>query len=184
MAAWVMVRLIDPEQQRAELGRYRVSAALAMGGILLGTVLMVNLSRSLRREKARREQLSDDLRRAEHLAVLGRLLAGVAHEVRNPLAAIRSTVQLWQRLPDQARTPASIDAVVGAVDRLNDLVGRLLLFARGAHEERRAVDLNSAVAETLELSRPRRSSRASRSRRNCSPGCPPWPGRHRGCVRC
>ena len=51
--------------------------------------------------------------------MLGTLLAGVAHEVRNPLAAIRSTVQLWQRLPDSARRPGSLEAVVGAVDRLD-----------------------------------------------------------------
>jgi two-component system sensor histidine kinase AtoS len=48
-----------------------------------------------------------------------RLLAGVAHEVRNPLTAIRSTVQLWERLPAEARTPEPLAAVVGSVDRLN-----------------------------------------------------------------
>ncbi len=153
VAAWAMVRLIDPARQRAELGRYRASAAMALGGILLAGVLLANLTRSLRSERTRREKLAAELRRSEQLAALGRLLAGVAHEVRNPLAAIRSTVQLWQRLPEQARTPASLDAVTVAVDRLNELVSRLLLFARGAHEERRPVDLNAVVREVLELYR-------------------------------
>src|SRR5207237_6454979 len=126
---------------------------LSLGGVLLALGLAAGLVRSLRREQQHREQLSDELRRAEHLAGLGRMLAGVAHEVRNPLAAILSTVQLWERLPDQARTPESLAAVVAAVGRLNELVGRLLLFARAGHEVRRPVDLNAVAAETLELVR-------------------------------
>ncbi|OWK35601.1 two-component system sensor histidine kinase NtrB [Fimbriiglobus ruber] len=153
IAAWVMVRLTGPDQQRRELVRYRISTILALVGILLALGLTANLARSLQRERTRREKLTDELRKAEHLAALGRLLAGVAHEVRNPLAAIRSTVQLWQRFPDQTRTPASLDAVVTAVDRINDLVGQLLQFARAGHEERLSVDLNAIVTETLELSR-------------------------------
>jgi two-component system, NtrC family, sensor histidine kinase HydH len=91
------------------------------------------------------------LRHAEHLAGLGKLLAGVAHEIRNPLAAIRSTIQLWQRLPESARTPESLEAVVQSVDRLAAIVSRLLLFARMDNAERRPVDLNHLLTETLDL---------------------------------
>jgi two-component system, NtrC family, sensor histidine kinase HydH len=73
--------------------------------------------------------------------------------VRNPLAAIRSTVQLWQRLPATARTPGTLDAVIAAVDRINALVGRLLFFARADNAERAPVDLNRLLAETLDLLR-------------------------------
>jgi two-component system sensor histidine kinase AtoS len=99
--------------------------------------------------------LRDELNKAEYMAALGRLLAGVAHEVRNPLAAIKSTVQLWERIPEHIRTTESYAAVIGAVDRLNELVGRLLLFARAGQETRRPVDLNAIVVETLELIRAR-----------------------------
>jgi signal transduction histidine kinase len=153
LAAWVMTRITSPEQQRDRLQRYQASAGLALGGIGLSALLMVNLARTLRRERQQRESLSEELRRSENLASLGRLLAGVAHEVRNPLAALRSTVQLWQRLPDRARTPESMDAVVRSVDRLNDLVSRLLYFARSGHDARSSVDLNSIVREALELTR-------------------------------
>ena len=152
-AAWVMIRLAGPEQQQAQLLRTQISTGLALAGILLALLLTANLAWSLRGERQRREKLVDELRRSEHLASLGRLLAGVAHEVRNPLAGIRSTVQLWQRLPDQAQTPASLDAVLHAVDRLNALVGRLLYFARSGWDEPRPIDLNAVVRETVELVR-------------------------------
>src|SRR5262249_33607974 len=148
LAVWVMVRLSGPEQQRVQLGHLRLATWLALGGVLLALALAAGLVLPLRREQRDRERLGDELRRSEHLASLGRLLAGVAHEVRNPLAALRSTVQLWERLPDQARTPESLAAVVGAVDRLNELVGRLLLFARSGHETRRPLDLNAVAGET------------------------------------
>jgi signal transduction histidine kinase len=150
MATWVMTRLTRPENMAADLRRYLASAILALAGILVSLLLTINLGRNLRRERQQREQLREELRRAEHFAALGRLLAGVAHEVRNPLAAIRSTVQLYQRLPP-ARGPLILDPILQSVDRLNALVSRLLFFVRSGHEERRPIDLNAIVQETLSL---------------------------------
>jgi two-component system, NtrC family, sensor histidine kinase HydH len=175
-AAWTMIRLTGPEQQHMQTVRYQVSTVLALAGILLSLLLTANLAWTLRRERARRETLMDELRRSEHLASLGRLLAGVAHEVRNPFAGIRSTVQLWQRLPDQAQTPASLDAVLQAVDRLNALVGRLLYFARTGWEEPRPVDLNAVVRETVELVRAQADLQGVRLETDLAPSLPPLAG--------
>ncbi|VTR97055.1 sensor protein : Histidine kinase OS=Singulisphaera acidiphila (strain ATCC BAA-1392 / DSM 18658 / VKM B-2454 / MOB10) GN=Sinac_2375 PE=4 SV=1: HisKA: HATPase_c [Gemmata massiliana] len=175
-AVWVMVRLTGPEQQKARLTRLQAATGLSLGGVVLALGLIGALAASLRREARRRAALGDELRRAEHLAVLGRLLAGVAHEVRNPLAAIRSTVQLWERLPVQARTPESLAAVVGSVDRLNELVGRLLLFARAGHEGHRPVDVNAVTAEVLELVRAGAESQGVAIEPDFAPNLPPVSG--------
>jgi two-component system sensor histidine kinase AtoS len=176
VAVWVMVRLTGPAQQREHLARLQLATWLSLAGVVLALGLAGSLIHSLRREAFRREAMANELRKSEHLAALGRLLAGVAHEVRNPLTAIRSTVQLWERLPAESRTPESLAAVVGSVDRLNELVGRLLLFARAGHEVRRAVDLNAVVAETLELVRAQADSQGVAIESDLTPGLPPLPG--------
>ena len=130
VVARVMVRLSGPADLKGKASRYAASTGLALGSVVLTLLLSWNLGRTLKRQPADQQRLRDYLRRSEHLATLGSLLAGVAHEVRNPLAAIRSTVQLWQRLPDHAHAPESMTAVIGAVDQLDALVTRLLHFSR------------------------------------------------------
>ena len=127
LSTWLMVRLTGPQLLEQQLQRSEISTFLALGGVGFSLLLTWNLGRTLQRQRREQERLGDELRRAEHLAGLGKLLAGVAHEVRNPLAAIRSTVQVWQRLPEIARTPQSLDAVLGAVDRLSSIITRLRL---------------------------------------------------------
>jgi signal transduction histidine kinase len=150
-ATWLMYRLVDPRLLDRQVRQYRASSVLALGGLLLALLLLAGLARNLKRQQQEQARLQHELRRSERLASLGKLLAGVAHEVRNPLAAIRSTVQLWQRLPEQSRTPESIDAVVRAVDRLNETVSQLLYFSRADATQCEPVDVNRLLRETLEL---------------------------------
>jgi signal transduction histidine kinase len=162
----------DLLQQRAEeSGRsYRTAVLSNLLTGALAVALVSYVFYLIRRYDALRQQAAQ---RTEHLAILGKLLAGVAHEVRNPLAGIRSTVQLWERLPDTARTQDSIQAVVQAVDRLNDIVSRLLLFARmGDNDERQPVSVNSELAETLNLLEAQAASQAVAVERDLGPNLP------------
>jgi signal transduction histidine kinase len=146
-----MVRLTGPEHLEGQLRRYKLSVAFALAAFLLSLFLTLTLTQSLRGQRAAQAKLVDELRRSEQLAALGKLLAGVAHEIRNPLAGIRSTIQLWQRTPGQAEISGSTDAILHATERLNELLTRLLHFARTEHVERHPVHVNDVVAETFKL---------------------------------
>jgi signal transduction histidine kinase len=151
VAAWAMTRLTGPEQLESQLHRYQLSVGLALGGLALALILTMTMSRSLARQRASEERLRDELRRTEHLASLGRLLAGLAHEIRNPLAGIRSTVQLWQRQRDPATVMAAVETVLQETERMNAILTRLLHFARTDQAERQANDMNVLLAETTRL---------------------------------
>ena len=89
------------------------------------------LAETLRANLARQSELERDLRRSERLSALGRLTAGVAHEVRNPLAAIKLKIQIARRAKN---APDKLDdtfrVITEEIDRLDALVRRLLEFGR------------------------------------------------------
>lgn len=151
MAVWTMMRLSGPKQLQTQLRNYQLSVGLALAGFALALVMMWHLSRSLVRQRQAEGQLRDELRRAEQLATLGRLLAGVAHEIRNPLAAIRSTIQLWQRQPNPATMEGAIETVMQETERMNGILTRLLQFVRADHMERQAIHMNGLIADTMKL---------------------------------
>ncbi|SIN98135.1 Signal transduction histidine kinase [Singulisphaera sp. GP187] len=148
-ASWVITRLVDPLFVDRSLQGYRWATGLALGGIVLSFALTAGLARTVRRQAVERDRLQTDLRRSERLAALGKLLAGVAHEVRNPLAGIRSTAQLWQRGFEVDAD--SLGGLVDEVDRLEEIVSSLLQFSRADAQDLAPGDLNAVLAEAARL---------------------------------
>jgi signal transduction histidine kinase len=92
-----------------------------------------------------RQRLAREAERVQHFAVLGRLAAGVSHDIRNPLAALALHVDLLEEelrepSPDSALTEIKLQFV-----RLEALVEDYLSLARVAHLERTPQDLGAAV---------------------------------------
>lgn len=90
---------------------------------------------------------------ADKLATIGELAAGAAHEIRNPLAAIRSTVQFIGR-DLTAEKKELADGLIEEVDRIDQIVNGLLSFSRMHELQFELVDIHSVLDQTLFLVEP------------------------------
>ena len=99
-----------------------------------------------------RVRIEEQLREQTALARLGEMAAVVAHEVKNPLTAIRASVQtLGGRLPMDDRGREVVQQIVGRIDALSDLMQELLLFARPPRPRVATVDVVALVESTAEF---------------------------------
>jgi signal transduction histidine kinase len=108
----------------------------------LGTTLKENIERE--------KDIEGRLRHAERLAALGRLVAGVAHEVRNPLSTIRLRIQMCERATDNSTVRESCVVALEEIERLNGMVNRLLSFSRPVHLRKESVNISHLVQQRLD----------------------------------
>jgi len=96
--------------------------------------------------------LEEKLRQADRLAALGTLSAGLAHEIKNPLSAIKTFVQL---LPKKVENPSFMEkfniTVPREIDRINQLVEDLLELTRKRVRPLVDVDVNRLILQTIDL---------------------------------
>jgi two-component system sensor kinase FixL len=96
-----------------------------------------------------RLELEARLREQTAMAHLGEMAAVIAHEVKNPLAAVRGAIQIiGGRLPSDSRDKPVITEIVSRIDALDALLKDLLLFARAPQPRMSLVDLNRLIRLT------------------------------------
>jgi two-component system sensor histidine kinase AtoS len=124
-----------------------ISRMRDVGGRALGAVVTIE-------DVSEVKALTDHLIRADRLAALGELTAGVAHEVRNPLGIIRASVQLVEDAhtdPERAREATRV--IKQEIDRLDKVIKALLDFGRPSTPTLRPTNIEDVVADVVLFTR-------------------------------
>lgn len=148
----LMAMLVEGEPRRADLALgeqilgVTVSPLRDLDDRVIGRIVNFTDLSELRR-------LEIHAQRAERLATVGQLAAGVAHEIRNPLASISGSIELLKAAPASEDDKALMAIVHREVQRLNELIGDLLDYANPRPSQPVDFDLGVMVRETLQVAR-------------------------------
>lgn len=128
--------------------------------------LVAELSATLEEVQAKDAQLA----RASRLEALGQLSAGLAHEIKNPLHAMRGTAEIvLDVVPAEAEERPLAEALISEIDRLSAVLQRFLDYARSAEAERSPVDLAGVVRHVADLLRAQAAQQGTALRTHAEP---------------
>lgn len=129
---------------------YKIIATMA--GCFAVAFLSGLLSEQARRTRQELAAMEAHVKRVEKMAAIGEMAAGLAHEIKNPLASLRGSIQM---LKDSMAQDPDVKTLMGIIlreaDRLNSLVGDFLMFARPPAGNRAVIDLGKTVSEIVAL---------------------------------
>jgi two-component system sensor histidine kinase PilS (NtrC family) len=135
---------VNARGEKLRLG-YTLSPLKGRHGEQIGTAIVFQDLTSWR-------GMQEAVERSERLADLGRVAAGLAHELRNPLASMSGSIELLMVNTSLREEELRLmDIVLREAARLNQLITRLLEFTRSTPPRREAVDLGKLIGETLEV---------------------------------
>ena len=118
---------------------------------------------------------TDPKEEKDHLTSLGELSACVAHEIRNPLTGIRTTVQfVGSKMEADDPRREDLGEVISEIDRIEQIIEDLLLFARPVEGTREKADLNKLLDRILDSVGPQCEAAEVEIKRNLSPELPPF----------
>lgn len=121
------------------------SNLISTDGMITGIVLIFRDVREI-------HEMEQKLELSRRLAALGRMAAGIAHEIRNPLGTIRGFAQFFRNaFADQPTEKEYATLMIGEVDRLNRIVSGLLQFAKPRKPEFNKLQLHSLLKKAEKL---------------------------------
>jgi two-component system sensor histidine kinase PilS (NtrC family) len=132
---------------------------LTISAFFLIASLSGYLSESLKRtgnelleKRSNLVEMEEQVRRADKLAAIGRIAAGMAHEIRNPLASISGSIQMLKEiLPLNGSSQKLMDIVLTETERLDRIIKDFIAYARPTPPQLQLCNINSLLDETIIL---------------------------------
>jgi two-component system sensor histidine kinase PilS (NtrC family) len=135
-----------PEGLGVRLG-YGISPLFSEEGEIKGLIITFQDLTEMR-------SMEESARRKDRLAAVGRVAAGLAHEIRNPLGAMRGALQVLQtQIPDDLTNNGLIEIIKTESDRLNKIISNFLTYARPHASSFTEVDIGEAIRDSFTLLR-------------------------------
>jgi len=135
---------ITPEGFAVRVG-YNISPLFSEDGETTGLVLTFQDLTEIR-------TMEENVRRKDRLAAVGRVAAGLAHEIRNPLGAMRGSIQVLQmQTAPESSQAALMKIILRESDRLNNIITNFLTYAKPRASNFSETDVREAISDTFAL---------------------------------
>jgi len=156
----------DISEDYSAISRFQIfvitTSTGVMGVLLLVLIFVVKRGESIIEHRAReRLKLKEKLSRAEHLSSLGEMVAGVSHEIRNPLGIIRSSAELLKKkVSADDPSNAIADIIVEEASRLNHIITDFLNFAKPKSPDRTPCRVTEIIKKNISFLSPQIDEKA------------------------
>ncbi|MEZ5425896.1 MAG: ATP-binding protein [Pyrinomonadaceae bacterium] len=135
---------ITPESFVVRIG-YGISPLFSESGEKTGLIITFQDLTEIR-------TMEENIRRKDRLAAVGRVAAGLAHEIRNPLGAMRGAIQVLEsKIPPESAQANLMEIILRESDRLNKIITNFLTYARPRVSNFSEIDVRESINDTFTL---------------------------------